>query len=136
MVINVARLNICEDKVSFCSRTFSFGHIHIRGLSRLHSLRHDVTGEDAESHLCTSMIEYSRYQHYRGMFAAAAIVVVLDGKATSAFPDKSIQKLFAQTARYNTGRQATRLDRGVALFLFLQTKIPLSFVSWMDNGGG
>jgi uncharacterized Ntn-hydrolase superfamily protein len=31
----------------------------------------------------------------RGRFAAAAIVVVLDGKATSAFPDKSIQKLFA-----------------------------------------
>ncbi len=26
-----------------------------------------------------------------GRFAAAAIVVVLDGKATSAFPDKSIQ---------------------------------------------
>jgi hypothetical protein len=29
-----------------------------------------------------------------GRFAAAAIVVVLVGKATSAFPDKSVQKLF------------------------------------------
>jgi hypothetical protein len=30
-----------------------------------------------------------------GRFAAAAIVVVPGGKATSAFPNKSIQKIFA-----------------------------------------
>jgi hypothetical protein len=57
-----------------------------------------------------------------GRFAAAAIAVVLDGKATSAFPDNSIQKLFTSVrtatsarlstlARYVIGREFWRVSR-------------------------
>jgi ABC-type sugar transport system ATPase subunit len=46
--------------------------------------------------------------------AAAAIVVVLDGKATSAFPDKSIQKLFGSVRAARSARPSTLARYGIA----------------------
>jgi hypothetical protein len=42
-----------------------------------------------------SIVEIAAAAAGVGRFAAAAIAVVADGKVTSAFPDNSIQKLFA-----------------------------------------
>ena len=52
-------------------------------------------------------------------FVAAAIVAVVDGKATSAFPDKSIQKLFASLRAARRACPSTPVRYGIGRVVWM-----------------
>jgi hypothetical protein len=65
-----------------------------------------------------------------GRFAAAAIVAVVDGKATSGFPDKSNQKLFASVRTARSARPSTLARYAIGrVFWMAQTRGRSRFVS-------
>mgnify|MGYP000172994726 CR=1 FL=1 len=65
-----------------------------------------------------------------GRLAAIKIVAVLDGKATSGFPDKSIQKLFASLRVARRARPSTRVRYEVGRVIWMaRTRGRSSFVS-------
>jgi hypothetical protein len=58
-----------------------------------------------------------------GRFEAAAIVVILDGKETPAFPDKSIQTLFASVRAASSARISTLARCGIGRMFWMATKV-------------
>ena len=51
-----------------------------------------------------------------GRFAASVVVAAVDGKAISAFPDKSIQKLFASLRAARSARPSSLVRYGLSEF--------------------